>query len=342
MCRCECPVAQAAGREAVAPSGKARLAHLLLEGRLPWSEAALEALSACLGCRGCTLLCPFPELALDDELLAARRNAAAAGICLPAAAPFDHNLKKYGSPYGSRGGPAAAKYGDGEVLYFTGCTAAANHPAAAGAALALFEQAGVSYQTIDEYCCGYPAETWGGETLARQLAAENRARIAKSGARRLVTGCPECRYTFTRRYTEWGAALPLPVVDSAGFFLELVREGRLKPRALEGAGPVTYHDPCLAARLEEKWEEPRILLGFIPGLSLAEAACAKRSTRCCGGGRMLQLTFPALSEAIAKRRLAEFPAGAAVVTACPFCRENLAAGGGAVLDLAELLARACL
>ena len=38
MCRCECPVDQVFGREAASPSGKARLAHLLLEGCLLYTS----------------------------------------------------------------------------------------------------------------------------------------------------------------------------------------------------------------------------------------------------------------------------------------------------------------
>ncbi|HOL17131.1 MAG TPA: (Fe-S)-binding protein [Bacillota bacterium] len=342
MCRCECPVVQAWGKEAVSPSGKSRLAHLLLEGRLSWSEEFLEALSACVGCRGCQTLCPFPELDLAEELLAARQEASQAGVCLHQVAPYLGNLKKFGSPYGQGRGLAPAGERGAAVLYFAGCTAAANNPQSVETALALLEKAGVSYQTLDEFCCGYPAEIWGDLELARQLAADNRERFAASGARTLVTGCPECRWTFTRRYGAWGIELPLEVVDSTTFFLGLIREGRLQPRPVQGIDTVTYHDPCLRARLEEDWERPRELLGLIPGLTLVEAASSKEKVRCCGGGQMAQLTFPALAETMARRRLAELPAVSAALTDCPFCRESLLVGGGTVMELTELLGRACI
>ena len=342
MCRCECPVTQALRKEAAAPSGKARLAHLLLEGRLPWSEEALAALSACTGCHGCRLLCPFPELDLAEELLSLRAEAAGKGVQLNALTPFRNNLKKYGSPYGSRTDSAEKKDQSGAVLFFTGCTTLANNPASRDTAFSLFKEAGVSYRVIDELCCGYPAQSWGDVELARQLAAENRSLINASGASTLVTGCPECWHTFSARYRDWGQELAPPVVDSTAFFLELVRSGRLKPRRIAGVDTVTYHDPCLWARVEEKWEQPRELLGLIPGLTLVEAVPAKQFARCCGGGQMLQLSAPSLSEAIARQRLEELPPQAAVVTACPFCRESLQAGGRAVLELVELLGKACL
>jgi len=343
MCRCECPVDKEYGREAVSPSGKARLAHLLLEGHLDWEEDLLEAVSSCLGCRGCRLLCPFPELDLCEELLQARTVERPPGMVLPAAAPYLNNLKKFGSPYGTRPvAQASPQGGSPEVLYFINCTAQANHPRSPQLVLELLEAAGVSYRVMDQYCCGYPAQIWGDMELARQLAEENRDRAAQSGARLLLTDCPECWHTFTARYPQWGCELGLPVVDAATYFLELVQQGRLKITPPEGIGSVTYHDPCIWARVAEMTAAPRELLQHIPGLELQEARPAGRETRCCGGGAMFQLTFPERSAGIARRRLEELPPADAVVTSCPFCRENLQVGGGKVLDLAELLGLAAL
>ncbi|MEW5784957.1 MAG: (Fe-S)-binding protein [Bacillota bacterium] len=342
MCRCECPVVQSWGKEAVAPSAKARLSHLLLEDKLNWHDEAVETLAACVGCRGCSLLCPFPELDLAGELLSVREEAFRRGARLNRAAPYLNNLRRHGSPYGSEKRAAKAGMAGGEVLFFAGCTAAANNPAAVKAARALLEAAGMRYQMIEEFCCGYPASIWGDLELARQLAAENRALIAASGARRLITGCPECWHTFTCRYPEWDSALPVEVVDSTTFFLELLRAGRLKPRAVAGLDNVTYHDPCIWARVEPRCAQPRDLLQFIPGLALIEANPSGANSRCCGGGQMAQITFPDLAEKIARQRLKEMPAGAAVVTACPFCRESLLVDGGRVLELVELLGMSCL
>lgn len=344
MCRCECPVDQLFGREAVSPSGKARLAHLLLEGHLDWDGDLLEALSSCMGCRGCQLLCPFPGLDLSEELLLMRTEARPAGMILPAAAPYLNNLKKFGSPYGAR--PTGQNISRGgsnpEVLYFINCTAQANHPRSQQITLELLDAAGVSYRVLDHYCCGYPAQIWGDLELARQLAAENAARAAQSGASLLLTDCPECWHTFTARYSEWGCEPGLPVVDTATFFLGLVKQGRLRPERIEGMEEAAYHDPCIWARVAEICAAPRELLRSIPGLQLNEAEPAGRETRCCGGGAMFQLTFPERSAEQARRRLKELPQSGALVTSCPFCKENLQAGGGKALDLAEVLGLAVL
>ncbi len=340
ICRCECPVLQTLGREAVAPSGKARFSAMLQQDQLAWDEEVLEAVSNCLGCRGCTIHCPFPELNLCDELLFTRLTAKAAGVGLPLTDPCLNNLKKYSSPYGQKTRPAASANKGAEVLYFAGCTSMANHPESIEAARYLLEQAGAAYQMIDEDCCGYPAQVWGDEELARQLAAENKRKFIESGAVTVVTNCPECWLAFTVRYPSWEEDLPLEVIDGPSYFLDLIRQGRLKP-GTGGLSKVSYHDPCIWARTAEKVDEPREILKSIPSLKIEEPFSNKERTRCCGGGSMFQLTFPQTAAAIARRRLEEFPPETTVVTACPYCREGLLQEGGQVFELVELLARAC-
>ncbi len=352
MCRCECPVLQVTGREAVAPAGKARISALVNEGKLEWDQEMLKAASNCLACRGCTIHCPFPELNLCDELLYSRLPAREKGVSLPRVDPYLKNLRNYSSPYGQKTGAVIAdgrsgkKAGGEEVLFFNGCTSLANHPASIEAARSVLEKAGVSYRMIEEDCCGYPAQTWGDEALARQLAEENRRKFSESGATLLVTNCPECWLTFTERYPDLGQALPLEIMDGPSFFLRLIKEGSLEPvensagssRELQ-LNVISYHDPCIWARTAEKVSEPREILQAIPGLEIEEAQPSGALTRCCGGGSMFQLAFPETAAAIASRRLQEFPPGAALVTACPFCREGLLGEDRPVWELVELLDR---
>ncbi len=340
ICRCECPVLQVSGREAVAPSGKARLAAMLQQNQLNWDEQVLEAVSNCLGCRGCTIYCPFAELSLCDELLNTRLTARASGVKLAVTDPYISNLRSYGSPYGQKNWSSAAGEKGAEVLYFAGCTSQANHPSAVESARNLLDKAGLSFQMIEEDCCGYPAEVWGDQELARQLAAENRRKIIESGASTLVTNCPECWLTFTNRYPLWGEELPLEVIDGPTYFLKLMKNGYLKPGKSKFK-KVSYHDPCIWARAAKKVDQPREILSLIPGLSVEEPLSYGECTRCCGGGSMFQLSFPEKAAAVAKRRLGEFPDQATILTACPFCREGLLQEGRQVFELIELLDSVC-
>lgn len=340
ICRSECPVVQVRGREAVAPAGKARLAAMLHENHLEWDEGVMKAVSNCLGCRGCTIHCPFTELSLCDELRLTRLSAKESGVYLPESTPYLNNLRSYGSPYGRSKVRDTTGSSGARVLFFCGCTSPANHPESIDAAISLFKKAGVDFQIIDEDCCGFPAEVWGDADLARQLAAENRRKFIDSGAETVVTNCPECWLMFSQRYPEWDLQLPQKIVDGPTYLLSLLKEGRLNPgeTSLE---KISYHDPCIWARTAKKSAEAREILQSVPGLKLTEPYSHSELTRCCGGGNMFQLTFPPVAAAIAKGRLKEFPAGNAIVTACPFCREGLIQEGQQVIELVELLAEAC-
>ncbi len=343
LCRCDCPVLQVLNREAVSPAGKSRLSALIRQDHLAWDREVLEAVSNCLACRGCSVLCPFPELSLCDELSATRLTAREAGIFLPSIDPHLNNLKKYGNPYGQESASSHMDYTGvkgADVLLYGGCTSRANHPASLEAAFYLLDKAEISFQMIDEDCCGYPAEVWGDRDLACQLAAENSRKIAQSGAKIMVTNCPECWYTFTEYYPLWNSELDIEIVSGPSFFLKLIREGRLNPQPVQEE-VVGYHDPCIWARVAKEVDQSRDILKSIPGLKYAEPFAAGEKTRCCGGGSMFQLSFPETAEAVARRRLKEFPEEQTLVTACPFCREGLLQGERKVLELVELLAEAC-
>jgi Fe-S oxidoreductase len=47
---------------------------------------------------------------------------------------------------------------------------------------------------------------------------------------------------------------------------------------------VAFHDPCYLGRVNGVYEEPRQLLGAIPGVELAEMSHNRENSLCCGGG----------------------------------------------------------
>lgn len=341
MCRCDCPVLQVLGREAVAPAGKARLALLSRQGSIKMDHDIFKAIAHCLGCRGCTVLCPFDELNLCDELLFARNSARTTGFAVPEWDSYLGNLKKFGSPYGQEKSTVKNIYPGAGVLLFAGCTALANNPNSINSTVKLLELAGIKFQLIDEDCCGYPAETWGDLELAHQLAAENRRKIIDSGASILITNCPECWLTFTDRYPDWDLEMPLEIIDMPTFLLDLLQKDLIKPKSV-GDLKVSYHDPCIWARSANKTTEPLEILKMIPDLVIEYPADKGRNTRCCGGGRMFQLSFPQAAAAIARRRLQDFSPAVTIITACPFCREGLLHdNGNPVFELVELLKKSC-
>ena len=47
---------------------------------------------------------------------------------------------------------------------------------------------------------------------------------------------------------------------------------------------VTFHDPCYLGRVNQIYEEPRMLLKAIPGLEIIEMTHNRSNSLCCGGG----------------------------------------------------------
>ena len=92
---------------------------------------------------------------------------------------------------------------------------------------------------------------------------------------------------------------------------------------------MTYHDPCYLGRRSKVLEEPRKLLGRIPGVNFVEMENSGVDSDCCGmgGGRMWMEPPRTLvsSQSIAQKRVQQaLHTGAEIlVTACPFCNITL-------------------
>ena len=139
---------------------------------------------------------------------------------------------------------------------------------------------------------------------------------------------------------------------------------------------VTYHDPCHLGRLGEPfipwkgvekkvfnqmyiydppkpwrkgtygvYEPPRDVIKSIPGVNFVEMERIKEYSWCCGAGGGVKEAYPDFAIWTANERLEEAKAtGAeAIVTACPWCKNNFndAIEEGAeklkVMDILELL-----
>ena len=96
---------------------------------------------------------------------------------------------------------------------------------------------------------------------------------------------------------------------------------------------------------EGLYSQPRNILAAIPGLTVVEMPRIRENTFCCGAGRGTKEAFPELARFSVNQRLEEVrEVGAeAVVSACPFCKNNFSqaikASGEDVkaLDIAEVI-----
>lgn len=136
-------------------------------------------------------------------------------------------------------------------------------------------------------------------------------------------------------YAERGRAFSLKVQDVAEF---LAREPLRGPLALVPM-TVTYHDPCHVIHGQKIRNQPRQLLGQIPGLTLVEL---QEADWCCGSAGIYNLTEPEMAARLQERKVQHILAtgAAAVVTANPGCIIQIVQGlraKGSVIKVLHLI-----
>ncbi|MGB9723171.1 MAG: (Fe-S)-binding protein [Chloroflexia bacterium] len=288
-CTAVCPLAR--HDEAFSPR---RLVEELVQGR---PAEALRSLSlwSCLTCRACQERCPqgvdYGALIRGARALARREGERP---------PCSHGgllqtvMRLQASP-----GHAQKRLewlqedlevsSEGETLYFVGCLpyfqvifSELEVPALeiARSVVRLLNAAGEHPQVrAEERCCGHDL-LWEGDVESfRRLAEQNRDMVQQSGARRIVTACPECAYTLAVDYPALGYGLGVEVLHLSQWLAQALREGRLHLQ--RGERRLTYQDPCRLSRYLGEVEAPRQVLAALG--EVVELEGSGRLAVCCGG-----------------------------------------------------------
>jgi heterodisulfide reductase subunit D len=182
----------------------------------------------------------------------------------------------------------------------------------------------------NERCCGHDL-LWEGDVADfRKLAGLNIAMLQATGAKRIVTTCPECARTLKVDYPAHVGDLGMEVVHIsqllAGWKLDV---GTSPPKpalskveglgGIEGGLKVTYHDPCRLGRHLGVYDAPRQVIEAL-GLELVEMEHSGKNALCCGTS--CWTNCGAVNKQIQVDRLREAQATSAelLVTACPKCQ----------------------
>ena len=244
----------------------------------------------------------------------------------------------------------------GEVAFFPGCKYSYDPKLqkTAQSAVKLLQSAGVDlgYLGAADNCCAGRAEQMGFFNEFKERGDSNIKAFEKAGVKTIITPCSDCYHAFKRQYGKLG--LNVEVLHVVEYIDRLIKEGKIKFTKTVPM-TVTYHDPCHLGRLGEKYEPwdgkgkkifnqieiweprrpryngangiydaPRNILEAIPGVKLVEMERIREYSWCCGAGGGCNESNPEFSAWTAGERVTEANAtGAdAMVTACPWCKDN--------------------
>ena len=286
---------------------------------------------------------------------------------------------RFGAPHKDRlkwlpSGAAAAK---ADIVYFPGCAASYIDNDIAKATVEILKLSGQEFSTLgpEDSCCGQPLAAAGLIDQAKGIAEANIAALTKSGAKAILTSCAECYKTWKVDYPKLlqksTSDMGYEVLHLAEFVHGLLEQGKITFTNAVNMR-VTWHDPCHLARLSEPWvqwngsrgkfgildqpktyrrgthgvyQAPREILKRIPGLDLVEMHRMRENALCCGAGGGCRDAFADYAVSTGQERIeeAESISVEAIVSGCPYCKENFSKAAKStdksmkVHDLSELV-----
>ncbi len=332
-CKAVCPAFDALGWDSACARGRVLLAYGLLVKDIEPERSVVERLYQCMTCNRCNEKCPSKVTVLDI-IENIRKDLHDSGHCLPAHKKLVENVIKLGNPFGET--KARETHGrmpkNAKVGYFMGCLSGYREHKLAKAAMSVLDKMHVDFTVLDETCCGSPlARVGGSEEELKKLVEKNVNAINKAGVEKVVCSCAGCYRMFKLEYPRF-MQLPFKVEHIS----ETLANSELKLKEFKKT--LTYHDPCHLGRHAKLYDEPRKVLKKIPGATVKEMPNAKADARCCGGGGGVRSAFPELAEAIACARTEEAKGIADIlVTACPFCVNNLKKGDKVKMEIKDIV-----
>ncbi len=375
-CMSVCPVFRAGRREELVARGKLRLLAAIAQDKLEASQDIVQVLERCLLCGRCTANCPSQVQAKEGLLAGRAALAQSSGLpfltrllleqalpnsarldllsqagqlaqpLLKALVPRDSGLRLRLAGLdlaSSLPAPAERSFlqkaprevqgpkGSPRLGFFVGCLTNYLRPGLGRRALELLSR--VATVVIPaQGCCGLPASSSGMPQVALDLAQRSWQSFSQARVDKIVTVCGSCAWSLSK---SWDQAAPGQVLEISQVLAE-------HPKLLRGLPVqgrlVAVHDPCHLKQGLKVSEEPRAMLAAA-GLELA---AMDQADACCGGGGLLPVNQPQLSQEILEPRLRDFAASGAawLATSCSGCwlqwRRGLASPAQAVHPI-ELL-----
>jgi glycolate oxidase iron-sulfur subunit len=234
------------------------------------------------------------------------------------------------------------------VALFTGCLADQLFADVNEATVRVLTENGCEVEVVgNEVCCGALHIHNGARDEAKALAAANVKAFAAGGYDAIVSNAAGC----SAELRHYGELLGDEAAHAFGKKLrdisELLHEIGWKRPTAAGTleGKLAYDEPCHLIHAQKISAAPKAILAAIPGLELVPLEDAET---CCGSAGVYSVVQPALSQAVASRKIDAIRRSGAdiVATGNPGClmqiRNGVKAAGLAVrvVHPVELLADA--
>jgi len=312
--------------------------RLLVETAIGCGEAEVlddPLLWSCLTCNQCTEICPSLVSFSDfiQNVREAARDQDRSGDCTHGGMiqtwgrmMTDPELKQDRLDWI---GSDLKTSEESDTVYFTGCLP--YYDAAfekldiegieiARSALKILNHLGIEpIVLVDERCCGHD-QFWQGDMAAfRKLGEANLEILKRTGAKRIVTTCPECAWTLKHTYPDTIGDSGMEVLHLAELLAETDLLDNLTINPDTAHKQVTYQDPCRLGRFSGVYQSPRDLIQGL-GYELKEMDHNREASLCCGTS--CWSSCGQVNKKIQVERLKEAKSSGAelLITACVKCQ----------------------
>ena len=217
---------------------------------------------------------------------------------------------------------------DVEYLFYIGCAGSFDDRGkkVTVAFAKILQAAGVSFGILgtEEGCCGDSAMRGGNEYLYQTLAQMNIDVMNGYGVKKIIATCPHGYNALKKDYPNFGGKFE--VYHHTEIIADLIAKGKISLKN-PVQGVFTYHDSCFLGRYNDVYEQPRKILGAVPGASLVEMERNMGKSFCCGAGgaRMwMEEHGEKINDARAKQAI-DVKADT-IAVGCPFCLTMMSDG----------------